>query len=63
MTDDDPYARVHPLLRPRFPFFAHRTLAEVAEAEQLEALAARAQIPPYQMRRLIELRQRAVMPR
>lgn len=55
---DDPYARIHPQLRPKFPFFGHRTLAEVAETEQLEALAARAVIPPYQMRRLLELRQR-----
>ncbi len=53
---DDPYEKLHPALRPKFPFFSHRTMAEVAEAEGLQRRATT--LHPYQMMRLKELLQR-----
>ena len=56
---DDPYANIHPLLRPKFPFFAHRTLREVDDMARLEMLARAGKIAPYQMIRLREMQQKA----
>lgn len=46
-------------MRAAFPFFCHRTLAEVAETEALMALAERGKLPPNMVMRLDSLSVRA----
>lgn len=58
MEMPDPTGRLHPLLRPRFPFFGHRTMAEIDETERLEQRAMSGRIFPYEMMRLRELQQK-----
>ncbi len=46
-------------MRDRFPYFCHRTLAEVAETEALMALAVSGRLPPNKVLRLDSLSVRA----